>query len=136
MTAPTVRPARPVARAVLRSDGCFEFVLAALCLWLAARPPRSGGWALPEWAGAPLMVGVAGVLVLVGVALLVLAGRVEPATLRAVSMGNGATAVALFALAGLDIGAGPLLRLGLAVAGVVVGALALTQAKLAAAEQG
>jgi hypothetical protein len=109
---------------VLRIDAAMELVLAVGCLAVAvlAEPAT-----LPAWFAPPVAIAVAAVLVLAAVVLHALAGRPDPAVLRAVAVANAVTAAIVLLVALLGLGAGVDLRIGLAVAAIVVAGLATVQ---------
>jgi hypothetical protein len=109
-------------RLVLRIDALVEAVLAACCVALAIGNPRAGGWRLPGYLSAGLVLAVALALVVVVVALWLLATRPRREVLLLVAVGNAVTAVAAgWYAAVLDAGTGiRLLVAGCAVALVVL----------------
>jgi len=109
---------------VLRLDAAVELLLALGCVAVAVLPDPE---TLPWWFSRPLAVAAAIVLVIAALVLLLLARRPEPVLLRAVAAANAVTAVVVLLAAALGLGASTGLRVGLAVAAIVIAGLAAVE---------
>lgn len=109
---------------ILRADAVLEVVLAAACVTIAVLVPAER---LPGWFGPPVLLVLTAVLLIAAAALGWLARSPTPATLRAVALGNAATAAVTLAFALAGPGADSGLRIGLGGCALIIGALAGTQ---------
>src|ERR1044072_227480 len=81
---------------ILRVDALLEVIFAALCLIAAAAVPDN---ALPAWCGPPILIVLAVVLLGAGGLLLWFSRTPSVPVLRAVGIGNAATALVIILLA-------------------------------------
>jgi hypothetical protein len=109
-------------RLVLWIDALVEAVLAACCIALAVANPRDGGWRLPGYLNAGLVLLLAAALLVVVAVLWWLGRRPRREVLLLVCVANAVTAVAaVWYAVVLDAGTGiRLLVIGSAVALVVL----------------
>jgi hypothetical protein len=105
----------------------LETVLAAMCVVLAYGWLGTDQWSLPSWLPAPVLLVVAGVLLLAALALGWLSEHPGTAAVRSVAMANGGTALVFLVWAIIGIGAGIELRVLLAVTAILLATLAAMQ---------
>jgi hypothetical protein len=121
-------PSTRCAARVLQVDAGLDAAIAALFLVLASTGPV-GAWARPDWLTAPVLLAAAAVLVVFAAGLLGLARRPDEQALRALGVGNGATAVVSAIWAVLDPALGVALRAVLLVVVVALAAVAVAQVR-------